>query len=56
MAQHNFMPGDVVKYNGVIGEVIARGASRNRYWVQILFKNGTKLDVVNDDIKKIQRS
>lgn len=54
--QHGFMPGDVVKYNSVLGEVIARGGDRGRYWVQILFKNGTRLDVVNKDIKKIQRA
>jgi hypothetical protein len=54
--QHGFMPGDTVKYDGKTGEVIARGASRGKYWVQILFTNGSKIDVKNDDINKIKRS
>lgn len=53
---HNFMPGDIVKYDGKIGEVISRGASRGRYYVQLLFPGGKRIDVVNDDIKKIKRS
>jgi hypothetical protein len=54
--QHDFVPGNVVTYDGKMGEVIARGASRNRYFVQILFKDGSRLDVVNQDINKIKRS
>lgn len=54
--QHDFMPGDVVTYKGKMGEVGARGARRGTYWVQILFIDGSKLDVENEDIRKIKRS
>lgn len=55
--KHNFMPGDIVTYPGEgIGEVIARGASSNRYWVQVLFVKGGRKDIVNKDIKKLKRS
>jgi hypothetical protein len=55
--QHDFMPGNVVTYPGFgVGEVIARGASRGKYWVQVLFADGRKRDVVNEEIKKLKRS
>jgi hypothetical protein len=53
---HGFMPGDVVSYKGQVGEVIARGAFKGTYWVQILFAGGARLDVKNNDIKKIKRA
>lgn len=55
--QHSFMPGDVVSYPGQgVGEVIARGASKGKYWVQVLFVNGKRKDIVNNDINKLKRS
>jgi hypothetical protein len=54
---HNFMPGDIVTDKDLgVGEVIARGASRGRYWVQVLFANGDRKDFVNKEIKKLKHS
>ncbi len=50
------MPGNVVRDGNKVGEVIARGASRNRYFVQVLFPGGVKVEYVNDEIKKLKRS
>jgi hypothetical protein len=52
--KHNFKLGDLVSFKGNLGEVISRGASKDRQFVQILFINGSKTDVVNEDIKKIR--
>jgi hypothetical protein len=55
--QHGFMMGDIVFHPDYgTGEIVSRGARPGKYWVQVLFTDGKKRDIVNEEIKKLRRS
>ncbi len=54
--QHNFMPGDAVKYKEQDAEVVSRGAKRNTYFVEIRFnKSGKMKRLENNEISALKK-
>ena len=53
---HHFMPGQSVKVDNALGQIVARGATPGRYYVEVKFHASGKTQVfVNEQILRITR-